>query len=318
MNTKCIRYDGAGGIEVIRFDCKSRHPASGTEVGISIAAVGLNRGDILQRKGFYPAPKDAPQDIPGLEFSGVVEAVGKDATKFAIGDRVMGIVAGGAFSSYLNVDERLLLRVPPALSLTEAAALPEVFLTAFDAIKRSNVTKGGLILLHAAASGVGTAAIQLCKTYGIEVLGTTRSSSKLKTIEGLGARAHLIVDNTFQVQPVDGIIDFIGAAYLKDNIRALKVGGTLVLVGLLGGARGEISLSHLLAKRLKVEGTVLRSRSIEEKAELIRAFSTEGEGYFNRGDWKPVIHGVYPMSELGAAHEEMESNTTVGKIVLCW
>jgi len=315
-------------VDVLSLDTLRVRDAGPWEIRVQVAAAGLNRADLLQRRGYYPAPPGVPADVPGLEYSGTVEQVGEGVREFAPGDAVMGIVGGGAMATHLLVPAREVMRVPAGMPLTEAAAIPEVFLTAFDALfGQGRLAPGQTVLVHAIGSGVGTAALQLGLLAGARVVGTSRSQEKLTRCRELGLEAALLVDNNQFAAALfeqnggrgsDVILDTIGASYLNENVKALALGGRLVLVGLLGGASAELPLSLLLGKRASVIGTVLRSRPTEEKARLAQDFARDLLGHFERGKLKPVLDVVLPMREIRAAHQRMEQNQNFGKIVLQW
>jgi putative PIG3 family NAD(P)H quinone oxidoreductase len=298
-----------------------------SEVLVEVAAAGLNRADCLQRRGFYPAPPGVPADVPGLEFAGAVESVGDAVTAWKPGDRVMGIVGGGSMATRVVTESAELMPVPKELSLEEAAAVPEVFLTAYDAI----VLQGGLqaeqlVLLHAVASGVGTAGIQLASVIGATSIGTSRTADKLRRCAELGLNhAVLVEDGKFaeavlEAAPngVDVILDTIGAAYLAQNVKVIGKQGRIIVIGLMGGVKGELALGTLLAKRASIHGSVLRSRSAAEKADLTKSFTGQMLSHFATGDLKPIIDEVLPMTHIQAAHTRMDANETFGKLVLSW
>jgi NADPH:quinone reductase-like Zn-dependent oxidoreductase len=240
----------------------------------------------------------------------------------------MGIVAGGAMATHLVVHEREAVRVPAGMPIEEAAAIPEVFMTAYDAVfAQAQLRMGETLLVHAIGSGVGTAALQLAQSAGARVIGTSRTEDKLERCRALGLWLGLCVhDKSFAKallsasggRGADVILDTIGAAYLGENIQALASCGRVVVVGLLGGATGELPLGALLAKRARVMGTVLRSRALEEKASLAQAFTREVLPLFEQGKLKPVVDSVMPMSDVRSAHQRMEKNDSFGKIVLRW
>lgn len=308
-----------------------RAPGPG-EILVRVEAAGLNRADLLQRRGLYPAPPGAPPDVPGLEYAGHVEALGEGVLEWKRGDRVMGIVAGGGMSTHVVVHEREAIPVPASLSIEEAAAIPEVFLTAWDALfTQAGLRAGQLVLLHAAGSGIGTAAIQIARSVSAIVAGTSRTASKLERCAELGLAHSIVVASSSSSDPAfageleakagrlaDVILDTVGAAYLAENVRALAPRGTVVVIGLLGGVSGALPLGALLAKRARVVGSVLRSRPLEEKAALARAFAREALPLFERGVLRPVVGEVMPMEAIRDAHRAMESDGTFGKIVLRW
>ncbi len=328
ISTRAVVIAGKGGVETLSIADRSiREPGPG-EILVEVAAAGCNRADIMQRRGFYPAPPGAPADIPGLEYAGTVAQLGEGVRSWKLGDRVMGIAAGGAMSTHLLAHEREAMAVPANLSLTQAAAIPEVFLTAFDALfLQAELRMGETMLVHAVGSGIGTAAVQLARACGATSVGTSRTEDKLERCKPLGLDigiatpdkifAKAVLEQT-NGRGVDVIFDTVGAAYLADNLQALAPKGRIIVIGLLGGVAGELSLGMLLAKRARILGSVLRSRPLEEKITLAQACSAQLIPLFTRGALKPVIDIVLPMTEIRSAHERMEANTTFGKIVMTW
>ncbi len=304
-----------------------REPGPG-ELSIEVAAAGLNRADTLQRRGVYPAPPGVPPDVPGLEYAGTVAAVGEGVTAFAPGDRVMGIVAGGGMATRLVTHEREAVGVPEGMSLTDAAAVPEAFLTAYDALfVQGELGMGQTVLLHSVGSGVGTAALQLALVAGARALGTSRTAEKIERCRDLGLTDGVVVEGGKFASEVkertagrgaDVVLDTVGAAYLAENVAALAHGGRMVVIGLMGGVKGELPLGVLLAKRALVRGTVLRSRPLEDKAALSQAFGRDVVPLFEAGRLRPVVDAVLPMKDVAEAHRRMEANETFGKIVLAW
>ena len=299
-------------------------------VRVRVHAAGLNRADILQRRGHYPAPPGYPQNIPGMEFAGEVESIGDAVRAWEVGDRVFGITGGGAQAEFVVVPESNLARIQADLDWVGAGSMPEVFITAHDALfTRAGLHMGQRVLIHAAASGVGTAAIQLGHASGATVYGTSRTADKLERIRdlNLGLDASVAVGDTPSnfveaVQKwtngagVDVILDLVGGDYLAPNLEALALRGRLICVGTMAGAKSEIDLGLLLRKRATIIGTMLRGRSIEEKAEATRLFASSVLPLVSRGAIRPVIDRVYPVDEIRDAHERMESNASFGKIVL--
>ena len=328
IEAKAVCIEGKGDVEVLSLGTLAVRDAGPQEIRVRVEAAGLNRADILQRRGFYPAPPGAPANVPGLEYAGTVEQVGEGVRDFAPGDPVMGIVSGGGMATHVVVSAREALRVPAGMPLTEAAAIPEVYLTAYDALfVQGRLAAGQLALVHAIGSGVGTAALLLGKLAGAHVAGTSRSEDKLARCRELGLdTALLVTKNEFAAdlsaqtrgRASDVILDTIGAAYLAENVKALATGGRLVLVGLLGGAGAELPLGLVLAKRVSLIGTVLRSRPPEEKALLAQSFARDALGQFATGKLKPIVDVVMPMSEIRAAHQRMERNESFGKVILRW
>ncbi len=327
---RAVRITSFGGPEVLSLgELALREPGFG-EVRVEVAAAGLNRADTLQRRGLYPAPPGVPADVPGLEYAGVVAALGEGVREVRVGDRVMGIVAGGAMATALVVHARETIPVPRGLSLAEAAALPEAFLTAYDAlVLQAGLASGDVALVHAVGSGVGTAALQLARALGARVLGTSRTADKLARCEALGlapSEGLLVSDGKFSERVLvatggrgcDVVLDGVGAAYLEENVRALAVGGRVVVIGLLTGASGALPLGLLLQKRARVLGSVLRSRPLEEKCALAQVFAQRLGPLFERGALRPVLDAVLPMSDVGEAHRRMEANETFAKLVLTW
>jgi putative PIG3 family NAD(P)H quinone oxidoreductase len=282
----------------------------------------------MQRRGHYPAPAGVPSDIPGLEFAGEVDALGPETTLWRAGSRVMGIVSGGAHAEYLCVHERQALPVPANLSLEQAAAIPEVFLTAYDALFRQlNVRSGERVLVHAIGSGVGTAALQLARVAGATVFGTSRTAEKLEKARALGLEHAIDTsqgDWVAQIETLAGangihaIVDLVGGAYLGGNLRALASRGRLVSVGLTAGNRAELDMGMMMAKRLHIIGTMLRSRPLEEKIALARDFSERVIPLFESGRVRPIVDRVLSFSEIRSAHQLLESDATFGKVVLRW
>ncbi len=298
-----------------------------TEVRVDVAAAGLNRADCLQRRGFYPAPPGVPPDVPGLEFAGVVESAGASVDRWKPGDRVMGIVGGGGMAERLLTEADELMPVPSKLSLEEAAAVPEAFMTAYDAIVlQGGLDAGASVVLHAVASGVGTAAIQIAAALGATSIGTSRTRDKLSRCTELGLTHSVLVedgqfaDAVLSVVPdgADVILDTIGAAYLEQNVKVIGKKGRIIVIGLMGGVKGELFLGALLAKRASIHGSVLRSRSAREKSDLAKSFEDAMLGRFAAGELRPVIDEVLPMTEVQRAHQQMDANQTFGKLVLTW
>ena len=295
------------------------------EVLVNLAATALNRADLLQRRGLYPGPP-AEHEIPGLEYAGTVSALGDRVTDFEIGDKVMGIVSGFSYAEQLVTHERLILRVPEPVSLADAAAIPEVFMTAFDAlVVQGGLTSGRTALIHAGASGVGTAGIQIAKAIGARV-AITASEPKLAACSELGAdcavdyRADSLKDDLKEYAPegYDVVLDVVGGPHTPLNVSVLAVGGAIIQVGTMAGAKVEINLGQLMFKRGSLTGTVLRSRPLEEKAQLTQRFGKEILPLFGDSILKPVIDSRFDFTTEGvrAAQTKMESNSNIGKILL--
>jgi putative PIG3 family NAD(P)H quinone oxidoreductase len=326
---RAVRIRGAGGPEVLSLgEIDVREPGHG-ELRVRVAAAGLNRADTLERRGFYPAPPGAPKDVPGLEYAGTVESVGDGVARFSVGDRVMGIVAGGGMAELVVVHEREAVPVPEGMSLEDAGAVPEVFMTAYDALfRQARIGLGSFVLLHAVGSGIGTAALQLCHAAGATPIGTTRTEAKLARCAALGLAVHGIVatDGRFaaRVSEITGgrmadvVLDTVGAAYLGENVAALAPRGTMVVLGLLGGVGGELPLGLVLGKRLTIVGSVLRARPLEEKAALAQAFAHDVLPLFAAKSLRPIVDAVLPIADVAEAHRRMDANETFGKLVLAF
>jgi putative PIG3 family NAD(P)H quinone oxidoreductase len=294
------------------------------EVLVEVVSSALNRADLLQRRGLYPGPP-AEFDIPGMEFAGRVVATGSRVTGRSVGDPIMGIVAGSAHAELLVVHERQTVPVPPAVPLDAAGAVPEVFITAFDAlVVQGGLTSGRVALVHAGASGVGTAAIQIARSVGAEVIVTT-SAGKVEACRELGATVVVDYGAADFVEAclahtggrgVDVVLDVVGGAYLDRNVRSLRVGGCVVQVGVMGGGQTSFNLGMLLPKRATVVGTVLRGRPLEEKIAITQRFGAEVVPLFADGRLHPVVDSRFPLDAVADAHRRMETNANVGKIVL--
>ena len=291
------------------------------EVVVEIVSTALNRADLLQRMGLYTGPPMA-HEIPGLEMAGRVVARGQRASRWSDGDAVMGILGGGGHAERVAVHERQLLPVPPALPLADAGAVPEVFLTAWDAlVVQGGLTAGRVALVHAGGSGVGTAAIQLCRAIGATVV-VTASAGKLAACSALGADVavdHASEDFVAAVKALGGadvVLDVIGGDYVARNVDALRVGGRIVQVGVMGGGSATFPVGALLPKRASIIGTVLRGRPIEEKLALTQRFEREVLPWLADGTCRPVVDSRHRLDDVAAAHRRMASNANVGKIVL--
>jgi len=325
---RAIVIEKAGGPEVLGEAERLRPEPGPGEILVRVRASALNRADLLQRMGRYPPPEDAPQDIPGLEYVGEVEAAGPGAGLWAVGNRVMGLVQGGGHAEYVVVHEREAVRVPKNLGWEEAAAVPEAFMTAFDALfVRLDLKVGECLLIHAVGSGVGTAAVQLAHAAGATVIGTSRTAEKLERAEELGLDLGIHVeDGSFARQVEEGcadggvhaILDLVGAAYYPENVEILTVGGRIVVVGTVSGQRVEMDLGALMRRRIQLTGTVLRSRALEEKIALATEFSKRVLPLISSGRIRPVVDRVFPFTDIREAHRYMESNRSFGKIVLRW
>ncbi|HKP38607.1 MAG TPA: NAD(P)H-quinone oxidoreductase [Pyrinomonadaceae bacterium] len=326
---KAVKIVSFGGLEGLRVaDVPDLPRPTADLVRVRVRAAGLNRADILQRRGRYPAPPGYPQDIPGLEFAGEIEAVGENAHSYKPGDRVFGITGGGAQAEYVTVPESTVARVPANLEWTEAAAIPEVFMTAHDALfTQCGLQTGERVLIHAAGSGVGTAAIQLVRAAGAIAYGTSRTAEKLQKAKVCGLAESVVVDSdpSAFAEAVKGwsvgagvnvILDLVGAAYLKANLEAMSLRGRLIFVGTTSGAKAEIDYAVVMGKRLRIMGTSLRTRSIEEKAKATQLFAQHVVPLLASGEVRPVIDSVFKIEGVRAAHDRLESNESFGKVIL--
>lgn len=323
---KAVVVSRPGGPEVLEMR-EVPEPVPGPEdVLVRVRAAAMNRADLLQRRGSYPAPAGAPADIPGLEFAGEVEAFGRRASRFLPGARVMGLVGGGGHAEWVALHERLCLEVPPRLSFAEAAAIPEAFLTAYDALfTRGRLVAGDSLLVHAAASGVGIAIWQIAAVAGARAIGLSRSPEKRRRLENEGLEIVLdpasddvasAIHAAAGERGVDVVVDLLGASSWDLNLEVLAPRGRLVLVGTLGGSRVSADLATLMRKRITVVGTVLRARPIEEKIALVQEFGRRMLPLFASGRLRPIIDRTLPLSRSAEAHALMERNETFGKIVL--
>ena len=314
-----------GGPEVLQFEDVASPIIGEQDILVTVAATALNRADLLQRMGFYPNPFPSGPEIPGLEFAGTVAAIGEKVTAWSIGDRVMGITSGGAYAEQLAIHERQAMAVPSGMSLQDAAGIPEVFITAWDAlVVQGGLTSGRWAMVHAGASGVGTAAIQICKAIGARTV-VTCSSGKVEACRALGA--DIVVDYGTQDfvaevatatggKGVDVILDVIGGDYVERNIASLAVKGHIIQVGVMAGKPVPLNIGLLLGKRASITGTVLRARPLEEKIAISQRFASEMLPLFSTGQLKPVIDSVYAFADIAKGHEYMASNGNVGKIVI--
>jgi len=322
---KAVIYDNPGDPDVLHIDEWEKPVAGEHEILVKVAATALNRADTLQRKGKYPPPKGA-SPVLGLEISGTVVERGAKVSRWSDGDRVFGLIPGGGYAEYAVIHEDMAMPVPDNLSMEMAAAIPEVFLTAFQSIKwLLDLKKGETILIHAGASGVGTAAIQLAREMEARVM-VTASAQKHELCLELGAfKAIDYHEGPFEKsvmeatdrKGVDAIIDFIAAPYLNQNISCLRTDGRLVLLATLGGVTvDQFNMGPVLFKRLTIMGSTLRSRSRDYQIRLTKAFSDFCLDWFAKNRIKPVIDQIYDWTQVSEAHQRMENNENQGKIVL--
>lgn len=330
---RAVVITGPGSPDVLHVEERIRRVPGPRDVRIKIRTSGVNRADLLQREGRYPGPPGWPEDIPGLECAGVVDAVGEEVTRWRVTDRVMGILGGGGYAESIVTHEDSLVPVPKGISLADAGAIPEVFMTAFDAVwLQMGLAEGETLLVHAVGSGVGTAALQLARAFGCRTVGTSRTQEKLERATALGLDERVLAsdaeggssswaDRVMEVtggHGADVILDLVGGTYLEGNQRVMARGGRHVIVGVPGGRDGKFDLRLLMAKRGTIRGTVLRARPLAEKIELARVFEERVIPLFEQGRVKPVIDQVLPPEEAPAAHRLLEANANFGKVLLDW
>jgi len=323
---RAVLMDGFGGSEVLRLGQTPRPSPGPGQVLIQVAATSVNRADLQQRSGNYPPPP-GESEILGLEVAGVIADLGEGVTGWRKGDRVMTLVGGGGYAEYALAPASTLLPVPEGLDLTRAAAIAEVWITAYlNVFREAGLQPGETLLVHGGASGVGTAAIQLAKALGPSpVIVTVGSEDKASACRALGADHAILYkaeDFSQRVLEITGkrganvILDHIGARYLEPNLACLALYGRLVIIGLLGGPKAELNIGRLMVKRQHIIGSVLRARPVEEKAEITAAFRAQVLPRFASGELSPVIHAVLPLEQARQAHELMAANANTGKLVL--
>jgi putative PIG3 family NAD(P)H quinone oxidoreductase len=313
-----------GGPEVLTIEEVDDPTPGRDEIVVDVEHTAINRADILQRMGLYPDPRRTAIEIPGLEYAGVISSVGADVVGWTVGDRAMGIEAGGCYADKVVTHSRQALPVPHAVVSADAAAIPEVFLTAWDAlVVQGGLTSGRWALVHAGASGVGTAAIQIAKAIGARI-AVTCSAGKAEACRALGADVVLErspADWLGQLRSaipggVDVVLDVIGGDEADRNLQAARMDGTIIQVGLMGGGSAPVNIGLILSKRLTWIGTTLRARPLERKLALSQRFIDEMLPLFDDGSLKPVIDSRYPFEQIADAHLHMEANANIGKIVI--
>ena len=301
--------------EVVVAERPAPEPGAG-ELLVRVRAAGLNGADILQRAGAYPAPPGAPADIPGLELAGEVAATGPRVERFGEGDRVMAIVAGGAQAELAVIHERVAMPVPAGLDWPAAGGLPEVFTTAHDALfTQAGLSAGERLLVHGGAGGVGTAGIQLGRAAGARVTATVRREELREAVAELGAET--VPPESFEERgPFDVILELVGAPNLSANLQALDTGGRITVIGVGGGAKGELNLLALMGKRARLHGSTLRARPLEEKAVAARAVERHVLPLFESGELRVPVAATHPLDEVAEAYERFAAGGKLGKIVL--
>jgi NADPH2:quinone reductase len=323
---KAVVITHPGGPEVLKTEERPKPSFAPNEVLVKVAAAGINRPDVFQRKGNYPPPAGAPQDIPGLEIAGTVAEVGANVTRWKIGDKVCALVMGGGYAEYCNVPDGQCLSIPGNISFIEAASLPETFFTVWSNVfDRGKLQPGESLLVHGGSSGIGVAAIQMAAALGSTVYVTVGSDEKCRFCEGLGATKAInyktegFITSISQLtnnKGVDVILDMIGGDYTPGNIQSLAVEGRLVMINTMKGKDVQVDLSLVMRKRLIITGSMLRSREIAFKSAIALNLEKHIWPLLASGRIKPVIHSVFPAEEASKAHQLMESNDHMGKIVL--
>jgi NADPH:quinone reductase len=301
--------------EVVIEDHADPEPGT-SEILVRVKAAGLNGADAMQRRGRYPAPPGSPQDIPGLEFAGEVAGLGPGVMRFSEGDRVMAVVGGGGQAELATVHERAAMPAPDALDWPQAGGFPEVFTTAHDALfTQARLEPGEHLLVHGAAGGVGTAAIQLARAAGVRVTATVRREELRPEVEKLGATA-IDPDGFEEHGPFDVILELVGAMNLDENLDALATGGRIAVIGVGAGASAEIKLPKLMAKRGRIHGSTLRSRPIEDKAIAARLVEKQVLPGFASGDLSVPVCGTFPLERAAEAYERFQAGAKFGKVIL--
>lgn len=325
---KAISVSQPGGPEVLEM-VERDEPAFGPDdLFVQVQAFGINRADIMQRKGRYPAPPGVPADVPGLEYTGLVTKIGSRVTRFKIGDRVMGLLGGGGYQQYVVVHELTAIKVPEHLSISDAASIPEVYMTAFDAMcLQGNLKPSQRVLINAVGSGVGLAAAQIAQSLRACVFGTSRNAQKLSEA------AKILGDKFVPIQAdgyadtilattsgIDLFVELVGGNYIAQDIKCAAPRARIILVGLLAGTNCDVNLAQVLSKRLQITGTTMRARSLEEKINVSQSFAKEMMPLFDGEDpvLKPVIDKVYSADQIVQAHQHMEADNNLGKIVMTW
>ena len=326
---KAVVITRFGGPEVLEVQDVAKPQPGPEEVLVRVRSTALNRADLLQRSGRYAAPPGAPQNIPGLEFAGEVVELGTNAHRWQRGDRVMGIVGGGAHAEFVTAHQDAVAAVPRKLEWPAAGAVPEVFITAHDALQQAAFKAGENVLVHAAGSGVGLAATQLVRALGGHAFGTSRTPDKIERAKPFGLEAGYEVPDPSALAELsafarnvtggrgfDVVLDLNGGPYFAASLEAMAPRGRIILIGGVAGGKADVDLYQILGKRLHVIGTVLRARSLEEKIAITAAFAREVAPLLDSGSIQAVIDSVFPLEQIQDAHRRLESNQTFGKVVL--
>ena len=329
MNTmKAAWISRFGGPEVLEVREVGKPLLNDDQLLVRVHASSLNRADLLQRQGKYPPPPGFPAEIPGMEFAGEIAEIGSSVRQWKPGQRVFGLIGGGAHAEYVVTYERLLAEIPPNLSYEQAAAVPEVFITAHDALwTQANLRPGETVLIHAVGSGVGLAAVQLCRAIQAVPFGTSRTADKIEQAKALGLEDGLAArDNLSELESaaqkwtagrgINVVLDLVGGPYVKASQKVLATHGRLVLVGTVAGGNYELEARYMLSKRLRVWGTVLRARTLEEKILVTQRFAAEVVPLLASGVLRPNIDSTFPLVDIVKANQRLESNATLGKVVV--
>ena len=326
---KAVVITRFGGPEVLEMQDVPKPEPGPEEILVQVRSTALNRADLLQRLGRYPAPPGAPQNIPGLEFTGEVAALGMNAHLWQKGNRVMGIVGGGAHAEFVTAHQDAVVAVPPDLEWFAAGAVPEVFITAHDALRQAEFKAGENVLIHAVGSGVGLAATQLVRALGGRAFGTSRTPDKIERAKAFGLESGYAVSEPSALTGLsafadrvtggggfDVVLDLTGGPYFAASLEAMALRGRIILIGGVAGGKTDVDLYQILGKRLHIIGTVLRARSLQEKIAVTTLFAREVGPLLAEGIVQPVIDSVFMIDKIQDAHRRLESNETFGKVVL--
>lgn len=325
---KAVVINRFGGPEVLEIEDVPAPQPGPEEVLVHVRSSALNRADLLQRQGRYAAPPGVAQNIPGLEFAGEVTELGRNAQRWHKGDRVMGIIGGGAHAEFVTTHQDAVCAVPTNLEWPAAGAIPEVFITAYDALQQAGFKAGENVLVHAVGSGVGLSATQLVKALGGRAFGTSRTPDKIERAKPFGLEAGYAVPEPGALMGLsafaksvtgggfDVVLDLNGGPYFAASLEAMALRGRIILIGGVAGGKTDVDLYQILGKRLHIIGTVLRARSLEEKIEITAAFAREVVPLLAQGTIQPVIDAVFPLDQIQDAHRRLESNETFGKVVV--
>ena len=317
---KAVVITRFGGPEVLEVQDVPTPQPGPDEILVRVRSTALNRADLLQRQGGYAAPPGAPQNISGLEFAGEVAEFGTNARRWSKGDRVMGITGGGAHAEFVTTHQDAVAAVPEYVELSDAGAIPEVFITAFDALQQAEFKAGENVLIHAVGSGVGLAATQLVRALGGRAFGTSRTPDKIERAKAFGLESGCSLEELSEfaekVTRFDVVLDLNGGPYFAASLEAMAMKGRIILIGGVAGGKTNVDLYQILRKRLHIIGTVLRARSLQEKIEITNSFASAVVPLLAKGAIRPVVDSVFPLEKVHDAHRRLESNETFGKVVL--